>query len=143
MNRQESVCHLAFKQFSLEHREAVIPGGESGACGALCLGLAEAGADIITSSRELDRIAVVAREIKQCCSRTTCASRDATDRNSLESLSERAVSAFGKVNILVNRALEMVGADWNTILETSFNDTFHACQVLKPAQAYQLQPFKE
>jgi len=62
---------------------------------------------------------------------------DVSDRASLEKVLQESISAFGKVDILVNSAgrtkraptVDFPEEDWNDILETNLNGTLRACQV--------------
>jgi len=62
---------------------------------------------------------------------------DVTDRTSVEGLLEAAVTALGRVDILVNCAgmtkraptVDFAERDWSDILDTNLNGTLRACQV--------------
>jgi len=122
---------------SLEGRTAVVLGGTSGIGLALCKGLAEAGADVVATSRRKDQVEQAASEVEARGRRTLRAPADVTDRGSLVSLLKQVVEAFGKVDILVNCAgrtkrvstLEMSDEDWDGIIETNVTGTLRGCQV--------------
>jgi NAD(P)-dependent dehydrogenase (short-subunit alcohol dehydrogenase family) len=128
---------MKFKPLSLENRTAVVIGGTTGIGKALSLGLAEAGADVIASARRIEQIESAAAEIEKRGRRTLRAQCDITDTGSIDSLLNAAVSAFGKVDILVNCAgktkrvptLKMEERDWNDILETNLTGTLRACRI--------------
>ncbi len=120
----------------LTGRVAVVVGGTSGIGRTLALGLAEAGADVVASGRRLDRVAEVAGEIEARGRRTLRVGCDVAARASLDGLRDATLSAFGKVDILVNCAgktkrtptLELSEAEWNDILDTNLTGTLRACQ---------------
>jgi NAD(P)-dependent dehydrogenase (short-subunit alcohol dehydrogenase family) len=128
---------VSYGPLSLDGRAAVILGGTTGIGHALALGLAEAGADVAASARDPVAVDSVAAEIERLGRRSVRQPADVTSRASLEALLERAVSTFGKVDILVNCAgrtkrtptLEVSDEEWSGILETNLNGTFRACQV--------------
>src|ERR1035441_4051049 len=128
---------MAYKGLDLSGRSAVVIGGTSGIGYALALGLAEAGADVIPTSRRSDLVAQTASEIEALRRRSLRCTSDVQDRSSLEQLLARAIEAFGKVDILVNCAgrtkraptLDFPEADWNAILETNLTGTLRAAQV--------------
>jgi NAD(P)-dependent dehydrogenase (short-subunit alcohol dehydrogenase family) len=128
---------MAFKALDLSGRTAVVIGGTSGIGHALALGLAEAGADVVPTSRRGDLVAQTASEIEALGRRSLRCTSDVQDRNSLEELLATAVEAFGKVDILINCAgrtkraptLEFPEVDWNAILETNLTGTLRAAQV--------------
>src|SRR5450631_1704043 len=128
---------MAYKALDLSGRTAVVIGGTSGIGHALALGLAEAGADVVPTSRRGDLVAQTASEIEALGRRSLRCTSDVQDRNSLEELLATSVEAFGKVDILINCAgrtkraptLEFPEVDWNAILETNLTGTLRAAQV--------------
>jgi NAD(P)-dependent dehydrogenase (short-subunit alcohol dehydrogenase family) len=121
----------------LAGRTAVVVGGTSGIGRALAYGLADAGADVVATGRRQELVDEVAKEIEARGRRTLRAPSDVTDRASLEKLLKACVSAFGRVQILVNCAgktkrvptLEMTEEQWSDIIETNLTGTLRACQV--------------
>jgi len=83
---------------------AVVVGGTSGIGRVLAHGLAEAGADVVPTSRRMAHVESTAREIEERGRRTLRIDSDVCDRDSLEKLLNKTVDAFGKVDILVNCA---------------------------------------
>lgn len=127
-------------RFDLSGRTALVIGGSSGIGRAIALGLAEAGADVVASSRRRAEVASVAAEVRRHGRRTIEAVSDVLDRPSLEKLHADTVAAFGRIDILVNAAgttkrvptLECSEKDWHRILETNLTGTFRACQIVAP-----------
>jgi NAD(P)-dependent dehydrogenase (short-subunit alcohol dehydrogenase family) len=129
--------NLSANPFSLENKIAVVVGGTSGIGRALSLGLAEAGADVVASSRRKEQVEETAVEIERHGRRTLRNASDVRNRDSLQKLLEASLEAFHKVDILVNCAgitkrvptLEMREEDWDDIVETNLTGTMHACQI--------------
>src|ERR1035441_3412021 len=123
--------------FDLNGRVAVVTGGTTGLGHAIALGLAEAGADVVASSRRLERMEKVAAEIEALGRRTLRAASDVASRASLEVLHDAVLKEFGRVDILVNAAgitlkgpaLEVDEADWSRVMETNLTGTLRACQI--------------
>jgi NAD(P)-dependent dehydrogenase (short-subunit alcohol dehydrogenase family) len=121
----------------LEGRVAVVVGGTTGIGRAIALGLAEAGADVVPTSRDADRVAAAAGEIEARGRRTVRATSDVSDTASLQGVLEATVTALGTVDILVNSAgvtkrtptLELPEAEWSAILDTNLTGTLRSCQV--------------
>src|SRR3954467_7397240 len=128
---------MSFTPLDLTGRVAVVIGGTSGIGRALAHGLAEAGADVVPTSRRAEQVEAAAAEIEQRGRRSLRITSDVADRDSLQRVLDEAIKAFGKVDILVNSAgrtkraatLDFAEADWNDILETNLTGTLRACQV--------------
>jgi len=128
---------MSFASLDLTGKVAVVIGGTSGIGRAIAHGLAEAGADVVATSRRVDQVEAAAKEIEERGRRTLRLTSDVSDRPSLEQLLRRSASAFGKVDILVNSAgrtkrtptLDVPESEWNDILETNLTGVLRACQV--------------
>ncbi len=128
---------MSYAPLDLRDRVAVVIGGTSGIGRAIAHGLAEAGADVVPSSRRAEIVETAAKEIEDRGRRTLRFAADVGDRASLEQLLEKTVGAFGKIDILVNCAgrtkrattLDFAEEDWNDIFETNLMGTLRACQV--------------
>lgn len=123
--------------FNLEGRVAVVIGGTTGLGHAVSLALAEAGADVIPSSRRRDQVEKVASEVESRGRRTMRAISDVGNRASLQALHDAVLEEFGKVDILVNAAgithktsiLNAAESDWARVLDTNLMGTLRACQI--------------
>jgi NAD(P)-dependent dehydrogenase (short-subunit alcohol dehydrogenase family) len=128
---------MAYSGLDLTGRVAVVIGGTSGIGRAIAHGLAEAGADVVPTSRRAEQVEATAKEIEVRGRRTARITSDVADKASLESLLTQAVAALGNVDILVNCAgrikraptIDFPEADWNDILDTNVTGTLRACQI--------------
>jgi NAD(P)-dependent dehydrogenase (short-subunit alcohol dehydrogenase family) len=128
---------VSFPGLNLAGRVAVVVGGTSGIGLALARGLAEAGADVIPTSRRREQVDAAAAEIETRGRRTLRVTSDVTDRTSLEAALSEITAAFSRVDILVNCAgrtkrtptLDLAEDEWAGILETNLTGTLRACQV--------------
>ena len=122
---------------SLEGRVAVVIGGTSGIGRAISLGLAQAGADVVSTGRRTEQVDAVAAEIEAMGRRTLRQPVDLNQRQQVEELHQACLQAFGAVDILVNAAgkikrtptLTMAEEDWRDILETNLNGALRSCQI--------------
>jgi NAD(P)-dependent dehydrogenase (short-subunit alcohol dehydrogenase family) len=129
--------------FDLSGRVAVVLGGTTGLGHAIALGLAEARADVIASSRRAAPVAEVASKIEALSRRTLRQTSDVSDRASLQALHDAVLKEFGKIDILINAAgithsapiLEMEEADWNRVIETNLTGLFRASQIFGRSMA--------
>jgi NAD(P)-dependent dehydrogenase (short-subunit alcohol dehydrogenase family) len=123
--------------FSLEGKTAVVIGGTSGIGRTLSLGLADAGADVIASSRRQAQVDETAAEIERQGRQTLRLCSDVCNRSSLEELLAAALQRFAKIDILVNCAgiikrtptLTVPEEEWDDVLDTNLTGTVRACQV--------------
>jgi NAD(P)-dependent dehydrogenase (short-subunit alcohol dehydrogenase family) len=128
---------MSYSLLELTGKTAVVIGGTSGIGRAIAHGLAEAGADVVPTSRRIEQIEAAAKEIEERGRKTLRVASDVSDRASLENLLSETVAAFGKVDILVNSAgktkraptIDFAEADWNDIFETNLTGTLRACQI--------------
>jgi NAD(P)-dependent dehydrogenase (short-subunit alcohol dehydrogenase family) len=123
--------------FDLAGKTVVVIGGTSGIGRALALGLADAGADVVASSRRTKEVDETATAIEAKSRKTLRANCDVTSRESLQALLAKTVSAFGKVDVLVNCAgitrkaptVSFQEETWNEIIDINLSGTFRACQI--------------
>jgi NAD(P)-dependent dehydrogenase (short-subunit alcohol dehydrogenase family) len=126
-----------YKQLDLTGKVAVVVGGSSGIGRTLALGLAQGGADVVSSARRKDLVEELADQIEALGRRSLRVTCDVSRPESLQKLLKACVEAFGKVDILVNAAgitkraptLDYKEEDWNRILETNLTGSLRACQV--------------
>ncbi len=128
---------MSYSLLELDGKVAVIVGGTSGIGLAIAKGMAEAGADVVPTSRRMDLVEAAASEIEQRGRRSIRISSDVSDRSSLENVLDETVRAFGKVDILVNSAgrtkraptIDFTEEDWNAIMDTNLTGTLRAAQI--------------
>jgi NAD(P)-dependent dehydrogenase (short-subunit alcohol dehydrogenase family) len=123
--------------FDLSGRVAVVTGGTTGLGHAIALGLAGAGADVVSSSRRLEQVEKTAAEIEALGRRSLRVTSDVLNRASVQALHDAVRAEFGKVDILVNAAgvthksatLEEDEENWSRVIETNLTGTLRACQI--------------
>jgi len=128
---------MSYSKLELGGRTAVVIGGTSGIGRAIAHGIAEAGADVVCTSRRPEQVDTAAGEIEEMGRRTIRITSDVGDRASIENLLNESVAAFGKIDILVNSAgrtkreptIDLGEETWNAILETNLTGTLRTCQI--------------
>ena len=128
---------MSYAKLNLDGKTAVVIGGTSGIGRAIAHGFAEAGANVVPTSRRIAEVEKTAAEIEAFGRRTIRAASDVADRASLQKLLDKSIETFGKVDILVNSAgrtkraptLDFDEGDWNDILETNLTGTLRSCQI--------------
>lgn len=128
---------MGFSPLELNGKVAVVIGGTSGIGRAIAHGFADAGADVVPTSRRAEQVEETANEIESRGRKTLRVASDVCDKSSLQNLLDECVSVFGKVDILVNCAgrtkraptIDYAEDDWDAIIETNLTGTLRACQV--------------
>ena len=123
--------------FDLSGRLALVVGGTSGIGRAVALGLADAGADVVSVGRREGLVDEVAGEIERRGRRTLRLSADVNDPEALEGVRSRIAGTLGIVDILVCAAgitkrvptLDMREEDWQLIIGTNVTGVLRSCQV--------------
>jgi NAD(P)-dependent dehydrogenase (short-subunit alcohol dehydrogenase family) len=128
---------MAYDKLSLNGKVAVVVGGTTGIGNALSLGLTEAGASVVATSRRIEEVERTAAQIEQRGGHTLRQTSDVTDRASLEKLKDVVLARFEKVDILINCAgrtkrtptLDVSEEEWNAIVECNLTGTLRGCQI--------------
>jgi NAD(P)-dependent dehydrogenase (short-subunit alcohol dehydrogenase family) len=121
----------------LKNKTAVVIGGTTGIGLAITKALAQAGANVIPSSRRSEQVRAAVAEVEALGSRSLAQTCDVLDDNSLTQLLHAATAKFGCVQILVNSAgrtkkmptLDFPDAEWDSIIETNLTGTLRSCRI--------------
>ncbi|UCG05311.1 MAG: glucose 1-dehydrogenase [Desulfobacterales bacterium] len=107
--------------FNLEGKVALVTGA-SGAIGRdISLALAKAGADIIVSGRNSERLKKTAELVAECGRKFSIIAADLSDRQEVQKLAQASVATFDHVDILVNNAAANVFKKAERFTETDFD----------------------
>jgi NAD(P)-dependent dehydrogenase (short-subunit alcohol dehydrogenase family) len=128
---------MGYAGLELGGKVAVVIGGTSGIGQVVALGLAQAGAAVVPSSRRSEKVKESAQQIEALGRRSLQITSDVTDRASLQALLDAAVKNLGKVDILVNAAgrtkrtptLDVSEQEWNGILDTNLTGALRSGQI--------------
>lgn len=128
---------MTYAPLELTDKTAVVVGGTSGIGRAIAHALAEAGADVVATSRRMQQVEATANEIEERGRRSLRVTSDVSNSDSLRDVLDACLTAFGKVDILVNSAgrtkraatLDFSEQDWASILDTNLTGTLRACQI--------------
>jgi NAD(P)-dependent dehydrogenase (short-subunit alcohol dehydrogenase family) len=123
--------------FDFSNKTAVVIGGTSGIGRALALGLAEAGATVVATSRSAEGTATITQEIEALGRRSLAVTSDVTSRESLQALHDTIAGQFPAVDILLNCAgitkriptLDWTDDAWDAIFDVNVKGTLRACQI--------------
>lgn len=124
---------MALEKFSLKDKVALVTGGSRGIGKAIALGFAEAGADVVVSSRKLEDLEKVAKEIGEKGRKSLALACHIGRKEEIEEMVERVVKEFGRIDILVNNAatnpvfgpiLNVEERAWDKIMEVNLKGYF-------------------
>ena len=127
---------MILDQFRLDGKVAIVTGSSTGLGQGMCIGLAEAGADIVgvdyVSSAE------TAGEIEKRGKRFLHTVADLRTIEPIQSIVDRAVSEFGHIDILVNNAgiirredaLRFTEKDWDEVMDLNAKTVFFLSQAV-------------
>ena len=124
------------KALDLSGRVAVVIGGTSGLGRAIAIGLAEAGADVVSSGRRQNLVDEVSDAIERAGRRTLRVTVDVMNRSSINAARDRVLAHFGQIDILVNAdgriakkpTKDLPEAEWGETIETNVTGILRACQ---------------
>ncbi|OGP67704.1 MAG: short-chain dehydrogenase [Deltaproteobacteria bacterium RBG_16_44_11] len=95
---------MNLSQFSLEGKVALVTGGSRGIGRASALALADAGANVVVSSRKIADLEPVAEEIKAKGVKSMAIAAHNAKIEDSKALIEQVMKAFGRIDILMNNA---------------------------------------
>jgi hypothetical protein len=127
----------------LEGRAAIITGGDSGIGRAVAIAFAREGSDVLISylAEEEKDARETARWVEQAGRRVVLVPGDIADQEHCQSIVERAVSAFGKIDILVNNAAfqrtyekieDITAEEWDRTFRVNVHAMFYLSQAAVP-----------
>jgi NAD(P)-dependent dehydrogenase (short-subunit alcohol dehydrogenase family) len=132
---------MALKLFDLTGKVALVTGGSKGLGKAMARGLAEAGADVVISSRHENELRAALDEILQGTGRRgRHVVADMSRRDEAVRLARTALEAMGRVDILINnagtnkpQAIDAITDDtWNEVLEINLSSVMALTRALVP-----------
>jgi NAD(P)-dependent dehydrogenase (short-subunit alcohol dehydrogenase family) len=120
----------------LSDRVAVVIGGTSGLGRTIALGLAEAGAVVVSSGRRQELVEEVSARIRAFGRDTVSHSVNVSDRKSIDAFRDAVVQRCGRVDVLVNAAgrikrtptQQISEQEWQDILDTNLTGMLRCCQ---------------
>ncbi len=127
---------MARNPFSLEGKTAIITGGGTGIGKSIAIEFARAGADVALCSRKLEHLEPVAKAITDLGRKTFAVAVDVRQEDQVKGMVERAVSEWGRLDVMVNNAGASFRAKpedisvngWNTVVQINLNGVFLGCK---------------
>jgi NAD(P)-dependent dehydrogenase (short-subunit alcohol dehydrogenase family) len=123
--------------FGLTGKVAVVVGGTGVLGGALCEGLAQAGAAVVVAGSNAERGAARVGSIEKLGGQAAFLAADVATRQSLENLLAATLQRYRRVDMLVNCAgvnsaaayLDVRDEDWQRVIDVNLRGTHWGCQI--------------
>jgi NAD(P)-dependent dehydrogenase (short-subunit alcohol dehydrogenase family) len=126
----------------LDDKVAVITGADSGIGRAVAIAYAREGADVLLSYlEEHDDAGETARWVEEAGREAVLVPGDLADPGHCRAVVDRAVEAFGRIDVLVNNAAtqmarfsleEIPDEEWERTFQVNINAIFHLCKAALP-----------
>ncbi|MBX3313973.1 MAG: SDR family oxidoreductase [Actinobacteria bacterium] len=115
---------MILDRFHVTDQVAIVTGAGRGIGAATAVALAEAGADVVISSRTEDQLREVAERIEAAGRRAHVVPADLSDLDAVAALAPAAVEAFGRLDIVVDNLGGSMPREWvrtsTRVLEEAF-----------------------
>lgn len=116
---------MILERFRLDGRAAVVTGAGRGIGAATAVALAEAGADVVISSRTEEELAAVAARVEAAGREVAVVPVDLSDTANLPRLVGTAVDRFGRLDVVVNNVGGTMPVPFEHTTEEFLEEAFH------------------
>jgi NAD(P)-dependent dehydrogenase (short-subunit alcohol dehydrogenase family) len=129
------------RRFDLTGKVALVTGGSRGLGRSMVLGLAEAGADVVITSRKLDACQAVAAEVEALGRQALPVAANVSHWEEMDGLVEAAYGRFPRIDVLVNNAgmsllygdlTEVSEAMWDKVVGLNLKGPFRLTALMGP-----------
>jgi NAD(P)-dependent dehydrogenase (short-subunit alcohol dehydrogenase family) len=124
-------------------RVALLTGAGSGIGRAVCVRLAEAGAEVVVTSRTPEHVEATADEVEAACGRRpACFALDVCDRAAVERVVGEIAGRHGGIDVLSNNGgvdlphapalVDTTDEEWERVLGVNLTGIFYVCRAAIP-----------
>jgi len=129
----------------LKDKVAIVTGGAKGLGRAFALKLAEEGAAVMVVTRkDMDNLRETVRQINDLGGRASSCQADVSQEEDTRAMAEKAIKAFGRIDILVNNAAVYDGIhrkpfheidldEWDLVMNVNVKGAFLAARAVFPS----------
>jgi len=120
----------------LKNKIALVTGASRGIGKSISIALAEKGAIVIITARDLEELKKTAKEIESLNGRSHIIPADLSDEKQIINMFEQVKKAFGKLDILINNAavtvtgklVDFSSKDFDSIINVNLKSVFLCCR---------------
>lgn len=120
----------------MQRPKAFLSGASSSIGASIALSLADAGYDLALSSRSVERLADLSKQVEERGARVVCVAMDLTDLDSIRPAFQAAVSGLGGMDVLINNAglirrapaLDVSYEEWDELMRANLTGSFFLSQ---------------
>jgi len=124
----------------LRNKTAVVTGGGSGIGAGLCRRFAANGMNVVVSDVDADSGETVAQALRDAGTRAVAIPCDVSDRASVQTMADRAIAEFGRVDVVCNNAGVFLGGDmrdftlgdWEWVISVNLMGVVNGASVFAP-----------
>ncbi|ALG12786.1 SDR family oxidoreductase [Kibdelosporangium phytohabitans] len=116
---------MVLDRFRVDGLVGVVTGAGRGIGAATAVALAEAGADVVISSRTADQLKAVAERVEAAGRRALAVEADLNDLDAVAHLATAAKDEFGRLDIVVNNVGGSMPAPFTHTTPDALKDAFH------------------
>ena len=126
------------RPFELTGKIALVTGASRGLGQTFARALAQAGADLVITSRDAATLKAFQTEIEAMGRKVLALQLDVREYESIQSMVQGCIAHYGKIDVLVNNAgcnvrkpaLDVTWEDWNLVLDTNLRGAFFVAQAV-------------
>jgi 2-deoxy-D-gluconate 3-dehydrogenase len=127
---------MILDKFRLDGKAALVTGASVGLGQAMAIALAEAGADVAAHCHMAGEADETCQKISEIGRKTFSVAGDMAERDVPQSLVEKVIAEFGRIDILINNAgmirrapaVDFSEEDWTSVLEVNLSGVFRLSQ---------------
>lgn len=125
---------------NIKGKVVVITGASSGLGETTARHLASKGASVVLGARRIDNLEKIAKEIRENGGKAEVLKTDVTNASEVKTLVEKAVSSFGKIDVLINNAGLMAIAplsetkveEWDKMIDINIKGVLYGIAAVLP-----------
>ncbi|MBP2240469.1 gluconate 5-dehydrogenase [Cytobacillus eiseniae] len=118
--------------FSLKNKTAIITGGGKGLGAQMAIALAEAGANIVVCSRNLEACETFCKQLNENGVKAMAIRCDVTNQEDIQQVIDKTVQQFGTIDILINNSgtswiaptLDLPEDKWDKVMNVNLKGMF-------------------